>query len=222
MLDGGITLLDGSTFAITDGFGEIRGEPQGFFVADRRVLSRLRLRLADRQLMPLRVLHGDDNDVTVVRRAMPLVEEHAVPPLLVSWRVSVAPGTLRVHLLVRNTAPVARAAGWSVRLAGDFADIFAVKEGRADDTEPAVTSVTATDGRWRLDGPDLSLVGVPSSALVRVVDDGFAEELTLGAGQTADRELVLTVWARDGLARARGTGPARPRRTSSGDVDAGT
>lgn len=198
VLDGGITLLDGSTFAITDGFGEIRGEPQGFFAADRRVLNRLRLRFADRQLMPLRVLHGDDNDVTVVRRAMPLVDEHAVPPLLVSWRVSVAPGTLRVRLLIRNTAPVARPAGWSVRLAGDFADIFAVKEGRADDAERATTSVTTTDGRWRLDGPDLSLVAVPSSALVRVVDDGFAEELVLGAGQTADRELVLTVWAREG------------------------
>jgi glycogen debranching enzyme len=197
VLDGGITLLDGSTFAITDALGEIRGEPQGFFVADRRVVSRLRLRLVDRQLMPLRVVHGDDNDVTVVRRAMPLPEERGLPPLLCSWRVSVQPGSLTVHLLLRNTSAVARPAAWRVRLAGDFADIFAVKESRADDLPSRPGAPSASDGRWQVGGDGLRLVATASPA-VRADEDGLAEDLVLQARQTAQRVISLVVWDREG------------------------
>jgi glycogen debranching enzyme len=195
-LDGGITLLDGSTFALTDSLGEIRGEPHGFFVADRRVVSRLRLRMHERQLMPLRVSH-DGDDVTVVRRAMPLADEHALPPLLCSLRLAVRPGVLTVHLLLRNTAPVPRPAGWSVRLAADFADIFAVKEGRADDMLPRPTTVTAEEGRWQAATDDLRLM-VTSAPAVRADEDGLGEDLVLGPHQTAQRVLTLTVWDASG------------------------
>lgn len=209
LLQGGLTLLDGTTFALTDSLGEIRGEPQGFFVADRRVLSRLRLRLEGRQLMPLRVTHGQENDVTVVRRAMPLPTEHTLPPLLVSWRVSVTPGALRVLLLLRNTAPVARRADWSIRLAGDLADIFAVKEGRVDAAVARPADVSTSEGVWRLDGEDLSLVAVTTTRGVVVDDEGFSEQLELEAGQTAERALVLTASSRDGRAAVPTEDPAR-------------
>jgi glycogen debranching enzyme len=209
-LGGALTLLDGASFALTDALGEIRGDPQGFFVADRRVLSKLRLRVDDRQLMPLRVTRNSESDVTVVRRAMPLADEHAIPPLLLSWRLSVTPHALRVILLVRNTANETRRAGWRVRLDGDFADIFAVKEGRVE-PDPTRSRVTASPGRWKLEGEAASVVALAPGAHVRIDEEGFAEDLVLGPRQTAEREILLTVVTRGSRTAQRAADPRSSR-----------
>jgi len=69
--EGGLTVFAGSTFVLTDAVGDIRSEPHGFFVADRRALSRLRLVLDDHETVVLRAGLHDDDEAQVVRRALP-------------------------------------------------------------------------------------------------------------------------------------------------------
>lgn len=126
---GGLTLFSGSTFVLTDGAGELHEEPHGFFVADRRVLSRLMLGVEGHALEVLRCTRTDENAAQVLRRSTGAGEEmHA---LLFCTELEVRPGELLVRLLIRNGAAVPREVDWTLRAAADFADIFAVKEARA-------------------------------------------------------------------------------------------
>ena len=56
--DAGVTLMEGTTFCISDTRGDIgTAQPSGLFVRDTRVLSRWRLSIDGRRIDPLRQHH---------------------------------------------------------------------------------------------------------------------------------------------------------------------
>ena len=169
---GGLTLFSGSTFVLTDGAGELHEEPHGFFVADRRVLSRLLITVEGHALEVLRSTRSDENEAQVLRRSTGAGEEtHA---LLLCTEIEVRPGELLLRVLIRNGAAVPREVDWTLRAAADFADIFAVKEARA----PKVLHRA----------PEL----VGHHRLVIHGDDGLRTDLTFREGSVVARENGVT------------------------------
>jgi glycogen debranching enzyme len=127
-----VTLVEGATFCIGDASGDIHSSrAQGLFVRDTRVLSDFCLTIDGMSPSPLTVLHGDPFAATHVARIVPGNGQPESRTLLIVRRRYVGNG-MREDISVRNLAP--REAHCRVRLdvAADFADLFEVKEGRAE------------------------------------------------------------------------------------------
>ena len=76
-----VTLVEGSTFCISDPTGDIRAEAaHGLFFRDTRILSRWRLTLDGSETEALTVYHDEPLSATFVCRAAPL--STASQPLL--------------------------------------------------------------------------------------------------------------------------------------------
>jgi glycogen debranching enzyme len=125
-----VMIVEGQSFCLADGVGDIhRDTPHGLFIGDVRVLSRFVLLLDDVPLDALEHHLVDASSVEYVGRSR---AQHAtVPPLVVVRRRSVLAG-LREEIELRNYA--SSAASVMVRLVfdADFAELFAVKEHRAE------------------------------------------------------------------------------------------
>jgi glycogen debranching enzyme len=183
--DGGLTVFAGSSFALTDASGEMRAEPQGFFVADQRALSQLRLSLDEHETVVLRAgLHGDD-EAQVVRRVTP-ASGGSAPALLLSTTLQVSAGSLQVRLLFRNSDAVERFVSWSLTLAADFADIFAVKEGRVAARAGQHRSRVVAD-RLELVGDSMTTVVTSRDGAATVSPRGVTEGLRLPPRATVER-----------------------------------
>ncbi len=140
---GTLTVVAGSTFLLSDPAGDIAHDrPQGFFVADTRLLSRWQLRVDGRPTEPLRPQQREPFTATVLARVPPapgLADSH----LLVVRRRTLGTG-LREHLTVRNTSPSALACGVELLIGADFADLFEVKDQHLGHSAPVSVGSTAT------------------------------------------------------------------------------
>lgn len=126
---GVVTLVEGQTFTVSGRTGDMDPVlPHGLFVHDTRVLSRWELHVAGHRLEPLTVDVPDPFDATFVGRAHP-PEGQADADLVVFRSRSIGWG-MRERISVTNHG--LQAAEISVELVcdADFADLFAVKEGR--------------------------------------------------------------------------------------------
>ena len=128
--EGVVTLVDESTFAISARSGDIvPGSAQGLFVRDTRVLSHFELRLDGQRLEGLTVSNPDPFSATFVTRSLPDVGR-ADSSLLVFRSRYVGQG-MREDLSIRNYSNESAVCLVEVLVDADFADLFAVKEGRA-------------------------------------------------------------------------------------------
>jgi glycogen debranching enzyme len=187
---GGLTVFKGSTFVLCDAAGELVAEPDGFFVADRRVLSRLVIGIDGWQSDVLRTTGGGDAPAQVLRRAISPDEPPGIAPLLLASTLEVEAGELTLRLLVRNPAPVRRTARLLLLAAADFADIFAVKEGRA---AGLVHHEAALDGgRLLVRGQGTTTVLDLGPDPVDAVVSGFADDVSLAPRGTYERTVVVT------------------------------
>ncbi|MGY1843597.1 amylo-alpha-1,6-glucosidase [Modestobacter sp. SYSU DS0875] len=130
--DGGlVTLVDGSTFCLSTATGDVvPGDVQGLYFRDARVLSRLELRLDGGVPQPLSVQPEETYGARFVLRRPPAGGRADSTLLLVRERL-VADG-LREVVTLQNLAAEATTATLTLWLGADFADLFAVKAGRAD------------------------------------------------------------------------------------------
>ncbi len=137
-----LTLVDGSTFCISDPAGDFHGGVHGLFVRDTRVLSRWEL----------------DVDGRIPDRLSSRTTEPYAAEVLGSVRPRTGPGHLlvvrrryvgdgmREDLGVRNHTSSPQVVTLTVTADADFADVFEVKEDRAGDRPSQVT----TDAAGRL------------------------------------------------------------------------
>ncbi|MFN8157052.1 MAG: glycogen debranching N-terminal domain-containing protein [Candidatus Nanopelagicales bacterium] len=207
---GGLTLFSGSTFVLTDGAGELHEEPHGFFVADRRVLSRLMLTVDGHALEVLRSTRTDENAAQVLRRSTGAGEEmHA---LLFCTELEVRPGELLVRLLVRNGAAVPREVDWSMRAAADFADIFAVKEARAPHVHHRPPELVGHH-RLVIEGDDglRTELGFREGSLV-AREHGVGEHLVIPRHTTVERLITVEAFSAQGRLGEPVTSHVRPLR----------
>jgi glycogen debranching enzyme len=118
---GVVTLVEGSTFCVSDEQGDIEpGGEQGLFVLDTRVLSTWRLRVDGRVPQALMAYQGAPFGGTFLGRA---------GALLVRRDRYVGNG-LREDVTLRNTGPEASFAELTVEVGCDFADLFEVRARR--------------------------------------------------------------------------------------------
>jgi glycogen debranching enzyme len=133
-----VTLVEGSTFCISSAAGDIQpGGAHGLFVRDTRVLSRWELTIDDVTPQPLTVQRGDPYTAAYVSR-MPPIGGLADSTLLAVRRRYIGNG-MREDLTIRNTGHTQLRCVVALRADADFADLFEVKDGRA---QPA-SDVTA-------------------------------------------------------------------------------
>src|SRR5260221_6339466 len=125
-----VTLLEQTTFCISDASGDIRpGGAQGLFFRDTRFISRLELMLEGEPPEPVAVQPTEPFACTFLARRPPGIGG-ADSTLLVIRRRYVGNG-MRDDITLRNLGREPAAARLTVAVDGDFADLFEVKEGRA-------------------------------------------------------------------------------------------
>lgn len=173
-----VTLVEGSTFAISGRSGDMSsGGSEGLFFRDVRLLSTWRLRLDDEPLQPLAVLGHDPFHATFLSRVPP---RSSSTDLLVERRRYVG-GGMREDLKLRNLGAQPLRTVMTVEVDCDFADLFAVKEGRSHH-RPSESA--DSDGNDTLlynfsAGPHAIGVRISSTAASRTADDTFVFDVFL-------------------------------------------
>jgi glycogen debranching enzyme len=146
---GALTLVDGTTFCLSGRSGDFEGGAHGLFFADLRALSALRLSVDDAPLQPMAAAPEGSDAATFVLRTLPSQTDGS---LMVVRRRRLLAGMVE-RIEVRNHGAHDRTVAVHLDVDTDFADLFAVKEGRpAPDGERAVALEAATIlYDWRLD-----------------------------------------------------------------------
>ena len=188
-----ITLVDGQTFCLSGRSGDFSTNPtHGVFFADMRVLNQARLLVGGVAVEPLAVSLVDASSATFVGRSVPAGQ--AEGRLLVVRRRQLG-SVWHEQIELRNTGNSTVSSVVELEVAADFADVFAIKEGR-----PSVEgehSVTVGDDSllfsWRLGNvhrqAELSVEGAP----VQVSTHGFVWNVTLDRHEACTLQIDLTV-----------------------------
>ncbi|MEO7369308.1 MAG: glycogen debranching N-terminal domain-containing protein, partial [Ilumatobacteraceae bacterium] len=123
-----ITLVDGQTFCLSGRSGDFSNNPtHGVFFADMRVLSQARLLVGGLTVEPLAVSLSDASGCTFVGRS---IAHHQADPRILVVRRRQLGSVWHEQIELRNTTPSPISATVELEVAADFADVFAIKEGR--------------------------------------------------------------------------------------------
>ena len=125
----GVTLVDGSTFAVSDSNGDIGGGVHGLFMFDTRVVSGVGLSIDGCRVEPLSVEHHGPFAATFVGRVRRA--DGPADATLVVMRTRSAGGGMSERIEVRNYATAAVAVAVEMSVEADFASLFDVKAGLA-------------------------------------------------------------------------------------------
>ena len=124
---GEVTLIEGSSFCVSDGNGDIQtGATQGLFFRDTRLLSRWRMLIDGHPLQGLTVQHDEPLSATFVCRAAP-GPGLADSAMLVRRSRHLGDG-MREDVVVENLGAEPVRCTVTLELDADFADVFEVKE----------------------------------------------------------------------------------------------
>jgi glycogen debranching enzyme len=141
---GTVTLVDESTFIISGASGDVvRGPAGGLFVRDTRILSRFELRVNGTAPEALACVSEEPFSATFVSRCAPRAGR-ADSTLMVFRRRYVGQG-MREDIVIRNFGDEPTFCSVEVFLGVDFADLFAVKEGRAGNPDGEITHKASAD-----------------------------------------------------------------------------
>ncbi len=142
---GVVTLVEESSFAISDRTGDIvPGGAHGLFVLDTRILSRWELRVNGARTELLAAVSENPFSVVFVSRARPGIGL-SDSTLLVRRSRYVGRG-MREDLRVQNFGEEPAFCTIELFTGADFADLFTVKDGRAEDPDGDRSSTTV-EGR---------------------------------------------------------------------------
>ncbi|PRX49409.1 glycogen debranching enzyme [Prauserella shujinwangii] len=126
---GTVTLVEGSTFCLSAGDGDVHeGGAHGLFFRDARLISRWELRLDGQPPQPLAVLSPEAFAARFVLRRPPQ-PGHADSTLLLVRERLVGDG-MRETITLTNLGGEATVATLALHVDADFSGLFAVKEGR--------------------------------------------------------------------------------------------
>ncbi len=188
-----ITLVDGQTFCLSGRSGDFSTNPtHGVFFADMRVLSQARLLVGGVPVETLAVSVADASGATFVGRSVPAGQ--AEPRLLVVRRRQLG-SVWHEQIELRNTSAASVMAVVELEVAADFADVFAIKAGRAGmegEHSLAVKDHSLLFG-WRLGDvhrqAEMSVEGPP----VQVSPRGFVWNVQVDRHDVCLLQLDLTV-----------------------------
>ena len=135
---GVVTLVEGTTFCISDVSGDIvGGGTQGLYFRDTRIVSRWQLRLDGQVPQQLSVVDSDAFTARFLARRPAVPGKHD-STMLVDRHRWIGRG-MREMITLRNVDREATAVTVELLVDTDFADLFAVKEGRTGASSPRTT-----------------------------------------------------------------------------------
>ena len=178
-----ISVLDGSTFVVSDRHGDVipgEGHEVGFFAEDTRFISRWILRVAERPLQLLSLNQGTHFDTQFFLTARVGPEEQA-PWSIVRHRL--VDHVWMEEITFTNHRHETSRVQLVMEIDTDFADLFEVKDvaiaERAVSFSRDSTSLTLSyvDGEFRRS------VNIATTAPATITRTGFAFALELGPGQ---------------------------------------
>jgi glycogen debranching enzyme len=139
-----VTLVDESTFTISGEVGDIvPGSTQGLFVRDTRILSRFELRVNEGRPDVLAAISEEPFSATFVSQVQP-APGRADSTLMVFRSRYVGQG-MREDVTIRNFAGEPTYCSLELFVDSDFADLFAVKEGRGGDRDGEIQRSAGLD-----------------------------------------------------------------------------
>jgi glycogen debranching enzyme len=208
-----VTLVEGQTFCLSGRSGDFSSNPtHGVFFADMRVLSRARLLVGGSTVESLAVELGDASSATFVGRSQPTAPSDQ--RLLVIRRRQLG-AVWHEQIELRNTGDTDAVSSVELDLAADFADVFAVKEGRF--AAEGAHSVEIEDGAllfgWRLEGLHRRArlaIDADDSVEVQVGPTGFSWRVHIPAHESNVVHLQLTVALGDTWIEQRDHHPSLP------------
>jgi glycogen debranching enzyme len=140
---GPVTLVQGRTFCVSDPTGDLGSAPtHGLFVADTRFVHRFVLRVDGDHLEPLGVQPVGPHATTFVTRRRP--RSGLADSTLLVLRSRYVGNGLVEEVTLENLSRLSAEHAMSLAVEADFANIFAVKEGRA--IPAGGRSTTSADG----------------------------------------------------------------------------
>ncbi|MET8765091.1 glycogen debranching N-terminal domain-containing protein [Lentzea sp. NPDC004782] len=144
---GTVTLVDGSTFCLSNSTGDVEaGTSHGLFYRDARMVSRWELRLDGQPPHALSVVTPEAFAARFMLRRPPKPGQADSTLLVVRERL-LGDG-LRETITLHNLGREATAVSLSLHVDADFADLFAVKEGRTSGGGADATVVGAELLLW--------------------------------------------------------------------------
>lgn len=136
----GLTLVSGTTFCLAGRGGDITGPAHGLFARDTRIVSRLRLEVDGRSPEALAIVDARPDSAVTVSRVHPPPGRH--DSLVLLERRRRIGRSLSETIVLRNFGATATTAVLRLEVRTDFADLFAVKDGRARNEEYLVRPQT--------------------------------------------------------------------------------
>jgi glycogen debranching enzyme len=191
--DRDVTLVEGQTFCISDGSGDIDpGLPHGLFLLDTRVLSRFELRLNGHRLEQVAVATTDPFAATFATRSAPAAGA-ADADLVVFRRRHIGRGmreVVSVHSFGLSPIPVVLELTVDV----DFADLFEVKESRVRPRPGRQQRIDADGLVFELGAGDQAKRAALRFSSPAMVEPGSARwSETLAPGETWELCLEVTL-----------------------------
>jgi glycogen debranching enzyme len=150
---GTVTLLEGATFCISATAGDVhRDRPHGLFVADTRMLSCWRLAVDGHPVENLSTAEdpGEPFHATFIGRTSP--REWVADSTMLVLRTRFVGEGMREDVVLRNLGPEPVGVTVTVAADADFADLFAVKEGRVHTPHGVGVDIGATSLTFTLAG----------------------------------------------------------------------
>ncbi len=171
--------------------GDLASGADGFFHGDRRLLSRLAVRVEGVPLAPVRA-SVRAADETAFRSVLRGLGEHTADPAVTLHRVrKVEPGMLREELRITNSGQRTVNARLVVTAGTDLASMTEVKAGRPRPEQPARADA---DGlAWSADGVTVRLRPDHETPEVSPAEGELAFAIELGPGRSWHGALECTV-----------------------------
>ena len=153
--DGDVTLLEGSTFCISALSGDVhRDRPHGLFVADTRMLSCWRLAIEGAAVQNLSTIEEPTEPyrATFVGRTPP--RQWMADSTMLVLRDRLVGDGMREDVTLRNLGPEPIGVTLTLAVDTDFADLFAVKEGRVQPPHGLAVDIGTASMAFTLAGRD--------------------------------------------------------------------
>src|SRR3954451_23112647 len=145
---GVVTLVEGTAFAISSPSGDLEpGFPHGLFFRDTRFLSELCLRVNGHWPEPLAVSTLDPFSGVFVLRDQPIAG--LADSALMVFRTRHVGRGMREDVTIRNFGVDPASCVLELTVDADFADLFAVKEGRIESSGEIAVQVVERRITWR-------------------------------------------------------------------------
>jgi glycogen debranching enzyme len=204
--DGDVTLLEGSTFCISAMSGDVHSDrPHGLFIADTRILSCWRLAVDGVPVQNLSSIEepAEPYRATFVGRTPP--RRWLADSTTLVMRDRFIGDGMREDVFVRNLGSEPVGLTVSLTVDTDFADLFAVKEGRVQRPRGIAVDIGTDSMLFTLAGPDYTHsaqitastgdpIVTPGSFIFRILvpprsqwSTCFAVEASTGGGRVQPR-----------------------------------